>query len=413
MQRFFQSSPDRSLAPKLKPFSTGLACLIAATSSALAAGDPIEGPAGSTTQEAAPPAGRLAAPGTNLDRVMAVDGRPAERGRMPEGTSQEAADLWDRLISSLPTAPGGSAQAKEPRSFELVFDGRIRSESTGSNDYTAEFAYLEVGPGLVRATMLDKKLKPKNVQMRGLGAGDALEYWFRQLKGSTATDWIELDRRDGREDRAEVDRWASISYDIARLTDPRSFRVVELNLRKIKEGSKRIKEGILDFENDPGLKLPDTDVTGKVGGRERTVRDLASSLVWLELATPDFKDLGEKKRRAEGPAVRRLVFGMDPKTNRPLLVIVSPHRTDMPLQVPGTLLVQCTDWIESGPEGKAKAWIPGRFLSYETDRATAEAEAATGLRLRFTNVPSADLYLFDTSDMNAQLRREDFLPPKE
>ncbi|QDV06897.1 hypothetical protein Poly30_24140 [Planctomycetes bacterium Poly30] len=362
----------------------------------------------------APATGRLAAPGTQTQAVMAVDSRPAEAGRIPEGTSQEAADLWDRLLASIAVPQGpDAANPSGPRGFELVFDGRIRSEETGTNDYTAKFAYLELGPGLVRATMLDAKGKEKSKQMRGLGPGDGLEYWFKKLTGSTATDWIELVGRDGRDSRNETDRWANISYDIARLTDPKSFRIVELRLRAVKDGSDRIGMGILDFENDPGLLLPDTDITGKVGGRERKVADLARTLVWLELATPDFKDLGEKKRDSEGPTVRRLVFGMDPETFRPQLVIVAPHRSDMPLQVPGTLLVQCTEWFQTGPEGKPKAWIPGRFFSYETDRTAPETEAATGLRLRFTNTASADLYLKDTSDMNAQLRREDFLPPKE
>ena len=370
-------------------------------------------------QEGPPAGGRLAAPGLDLgDKVMAQDGQPAARGRVPEGTSQGASDLWRKLITSL-APPKVRAEANAARSFELEFNGRIRSE-TGSNEYKARFAYLEQGPGLVRAIMLNKRGEAKSIQTRGLGAGDRSEYWFKKLIGDTKSDWIELTRADYREDRDETDRWASISYDIARLTDPASFRIVSLQLRSIKDGSTRIGQGILDFQNDPGVRLPDTNIHGVVGGRGMTVAQLAKGLVWLELATPDFKDLSSSKKtrrqlRQEqeagiGPKVQRLVFGIDPKTSRPQLVIVAPHRSDMPLQVGGSLLVQCTDWILSGPEGKPKSYVPGSFLSYETAAATKEEEQATGLRRRFSNSPSADLYISELSDMAARLRREDFLP---
>jgi hypothetical protein len=374
-------------------------------------------------QVSAPTEGRLAAPGAlPAGSVMAVDGRPATAGRIPDGTQPAAAELWNKLVVALTPKTAAADSTTGPaaaRSFELEFDGRIRSE-TGSNDYRARFAYLEQGPGLVRAIMLDPRDRPKSIQTRGLGAGDRPEYWFKKLSGDTKSDWLELTRSDHREDRAETDRWASISYDIARLTDPASFRVVSLAMRSIKGDSQRINQGILDFEGDPGVRLPDTDVDGKLNGRDKSLVELSKGLVWLELATPDFKDLSDertsrRRRREEqaagkGPQVRRLVFGIDPKTSRPQLVIVAPHRTDMPLQVGGSLLVQCTDWIQSGPEGKPRSFVPGRFLSYETEVMPIEEEKATGLRRRFSNTASADLFLTDRSNMDAGLKREDFLP---
>ncbi len=370
----------------------------------------------------AAPQGRLAAPGKAPGQtVMAVDGRAAEPGRIPEGTSQEASDLWDQLCRSL--SPKGAGAKPTHRSFELEFSGRIRSKETGSNDYRARFSYLEMGPGLVKATMLkdlgNGKSIPKSIQMRGLGPGDALGYWFKKLTGDTKTDWLVLDRRDYRTDREETDRWASISYDIARLTDPASFRVVELRKRSIRADSKLIDQGILDIQDDPGLRLPDTDIEGILGGKKQQVRDLAKGLVWLELATPDFRDLNEKKSARQvreeeeagiGPPVRRLIFGLNPDNHRPELVIVAPHRTDMPLQVTGTVLLQCTEWFEAGPEGGTKAWVPGRFYSYETEANTPAARKATGLRYRFSNNTSADLFMLDGSNMHARLVREDFWP---
>ena len=371
-------------------------------------------------QQGAPAGGRLAAPGTNLgDAVMAIDGKPAAASRIPEGTDPAAAALWAKLVAALTPAttaaePGGA------RSFELRFDGRIRSD-TGANEYKAKFAYLEQGPGLVRAIMLGNGDRAKSIQTRGIGEGDRPEYWFKKLSGDTKSDWLELTRADHREDRAETDRWASISYDIARLTDPASFRIVNLQLRPIKQDSQRIQQGILDFENDQGVRLPDTDVNGIRRGPQTTLTDLAKGLVWLELATPDFKDLSQPKSKTKrqrdrereagiGPQVRRLVFGIDPKTSRPQLVIVSPHRTDMPLQVGGSLLVQCTDWFLCGPEGKPKSQVPGRFMSYETEAMGLTEEQATGLHRRFSDTASADLYVLDKTDMDARLKRADFLP---
>ncbi|MEM8709762.1 MAG: hypothetical protein AAGG01_02320, partial [Planctomycetota bacterium] len=250
------------------------------------------------------------------------------------------------------------------------------------------------------------------VLMRGLGAGDAAEYWFRKLTGDAATDWILQTRRDHREAREDLDNYAAISYDIARIIDPTTFRIVDLRLRKRRADSDRLALGVLDLERDPGIRLPDTDLHGKVGGREIKVSQLAEKLMWLELATPDFKEIGDAKsrRRAErdGPRVKRLVFGLDPETKRPQLIIVAPTRTDDPLLVPGSLLVQCTEWFQAAPEGKPKSWIPGRFFTYEVVR--EESEAATGLRYRFGNTASADLYMHENCDMNANLKREDFVP---
>ena len=392
----------------------GCALLLAPMASTLEASARVQ-----SGQEGVPAGGRLPAPGTILgEAVLAVDSKPAEKGRIPDGTSPAASALWNKLVESLtpPTAPTGAGTA---RSFELDFDGRIRSE-TGSNQYKARFAYLEHGPGLVRAIMLGTTGREKSIQTRGIGAGDRPQYWFKQLSGDTKSDWIELTRGQHREDRAETDRWANISYDIARLTDPASFRIVDLRLRPLKKDSQRIGQGILDFENDPGVRLPDTDIDGILGGRKAALTDLAKGLVWLELATPDFKDLSqEKKSRRQrleeqeegiGPQVRRLVFGIDPKTSRPQLVIVAPHRTDMPLQVGGSLLLQCTDWFKSGPEGRPKSYVPGSFISYETESMSAAEEKATGLRRRFSNTASADLFVTDRSDMNAALKPEDFRP---
>ncbi|MEM8713520.1 MAG: hypothetical protein AAGG01_21460, partial [Planctomycetota bacterium] len=87
--------------------------------------------------------GRLARPDVKMgaEQLPAMDGRPAAAGRIPEGTSQAAADLWNELTLSL---KGNAAPGTGPRSFELEFEGRVRTKD-GSNDYTARFGYLDLG----------------------------------------------------------------------------------------------------------------------------------------------------------------------------------------------------------------------------------------------------------------------------
>ena len=191
------------------------------------------------------------------------------------------------------------------------------------------------------------------IQMRGLGEGDRLSYWFRKYRGSGVTDgWIKLTQRDYKEDREEVDSYASISYDFARLIEPESCRLVALRERAVAPESD-LAEGWLQFVGDPGIQLPPNDLDGRREGRVRTLRALSADLVWLELLTPDFRlvqqGLTRRERLDEEKQVKRVVFGLHPETRRPQLVIVAPT-AEAALQVPGTTLVQTTDWFELGPE---------------------------------------------------------------
>lgn len=353
------------------------------------------------------PAARVAAGAdAGQEAPLAVDGQPAAAGRVPEGTSEADRAAWSKLVGAVGRrARSGPADA--PRSFELEFSMRYREEGKGVQESNVRFQYLEVGPGLVSIALLEKDGAVKSIQTRGLSASDRLEYWFRKFSGTATTDgWVKLTRRDYPTDRENIDTYADTAYDIARVTEPESCRIVSLRARTVAPETD-LKRGWLQFVGDPGIQLPPNDVEGRQEPRVKTLRQLAANLVWLELATPDFRLLVKgrtsEEREADTRAIKRVVFGLDPKTGEPLLAIVSPTR-DAALQVPGSVLFQCTEWFDHGPEG-ARSRLPGRLFAYE-----CAPDRAAPRRVAFDPTPTADLYMLDGGAMGAPLTLEAFRP---
>ncbi len=336
---------------------------------------------------------------------LASDGKPAIAGRVPEGTPGDAAELWRQIVASL--SVDGVDVSDAPRAFELEFDLRLRTKG-GTQNTPARFTYLDIGPGLVRGVMLDTGGAEVSTQMRGLGPNNKLEYWFRKVKGDNATDgWLRLIGRTHRESQDQIDEWAAISFNLARLTRPGSLRIIGLRQRRV-QADAASSPGVLRLEGDAGLVLPETDIEGVRGGGKQALSKLCAGLHWLEMSTPDFRLFREarSKRGSKAPRVFRLLFGIDPETWRPQIVVVAPGKNG-PLQVAGTVLIQCTEWFEHGPEDD-QSWLPGRFFAYESVPVDGDDPA----RLRFSDVPVADLYMHTAGTMRATLGRGDFLPEK-
>ena len=341
--------------------------------------------------------------GATTELPLASDGQPAAPGRIPDDTEQGARALWAMLAGSL-SVDDGTPAASAPRAFELEFDVRSR-QASGTQNFSARFHYLDEGPGLVRGVVLDEQRAERSTQMRGVDARGRLQYWFRKVQGEGQTDgWQSLRGPDFREDRAQIDSWAAISFDIARLTRPSSFRILSMRERTVAASEEGVSPLVLRFEDDPrGVVLPDTDIEGVREGRKQKVHELCAGLRWLEVRTPDFRDFREFG--GGGDPSFRLVFGMDPATGRPQVVLVAPG-AEGPLQVPGAALVQCTEWLLHPAEGppSRQSWLPGRFFAYETVPGAPGTSA-----LRFSDVPRADLYFID-GDMRATLEPGFFLP---
>ncbi|MEM9800854.1 MAG: hypothetical protein AAGA20_11055 [Planctomycetota bacterium] len=352
-----------------------------------------------------PPELRPAEPETAAP-ILASDGQPAAAGRVPDGTPEPARLLWAKVVESLSIKESSVATTAAPRAFELVFDGRARG-TTGMNEFRARFAYLDEGPGLVKGVFLDDSGREVSTQMRGLSSDGLREYWYRKVRGESVTEgWIRLVGKDFSGDRAEIDEYAAIAYDVARLTRPNSLRIVELSELGVR-GDETAPPGTLAFEGDPGVRLPNVDIEGVRDGRRTSLAELCAGLRWLEVHTPDFRDFrrheGSTRKKAPTTSIVRLVIGVEETTGRPQVVLVSPQR-DGPIEAPGSVLVQCTDWFlhpKDGPASK-QSWLPGRFFAYET----VEAEFR---RVRFSDVAAADLYLVDGT-MVAELTRNDFIP---
>ena len=334
--------------------------------------------------------------------MLASDGDAAAPGRVPRDTTEGARLLWSRLAGSL-SVDDGTPAGEAPRAFQFEFDVRSRQPS-GTQNFSARFHYLDEGPGLVRGVVLDQQRAERSTQMRGRDERGRLQYWYRKVQGEGQTDgWQSLRGRDAKESRAEIDSWAAISFDIARLTRPSSFRIISLRERTMTR-----EEGAplqLRFDGDPHpVVLPGTDIEGVRGGRKQAISELCAGLQWLELQTPDFRDF----RSVEGAEARsrpyRLLFGIAPDSGRPQVVLVSPGSSG-PLQVPGAVLVQSTEWLLHPQAGapKDQSWLPGRFFAYETTTGASPSE------LRFSDVPRADLYFID-GDMSADLDAAFFRP---
>lgn len=353
------------------------------------------------------------------DGPVASDGKPAAQGRIPDGTSKAAATLWRDMAAAIgaPKRVADAAGKIPPRSFELKFDirhKRIEKNARGSNDFKARLAYLDSETGFVRGIFLNKADKAKQVLMRGPGVDPKYDdYWYRKYLGKGATDgWQDVSSgNDFETDRDMVNIWAEISFDIARLSDPNSFRIAALETRGVEEGS-RASDGLLTLQGDPGIRLPRTDLRGVEGTKKAQLRDLAAGLVWLQLRTPDFrlfaKGLSKKERQIMRQMTKRVVFGIDPKSKLPQILIISPS-AEGPLMIENTVLFQCTDWLTVGKEA-AQSMLPGQLIAYE--RAEIDPRAAAPRGLVFSNIPSADLYFLE-GNMQAGLTPAAFKPEKK
>lgn len=391
-----------SLLPVLVPLAVAVAAAVAMTQD--------------SAPPATPPPAEAPATAAAADVLLASDGKEAKPGRLPGGVTEDAVKLWRGLEGALGGAaapPPGKEDA--PRSFELLLDVRLKRDS-GTNDFRARFAYLDAGPGLVKGTLYKpRKDEVLSIQMRGLKdeASGRLGYWYRKVSGGGTTDgFVELRGSDFRTDREEVDQWAAASYDIARLIEPTSMRIVDLTALQ-PSGETRFDAGFIQLGDDPGFMLPRVDVLGVVDGKSQSLGELARNLVWLQLSTPDFRLFStgttRAQREAQRKAVKRVVFGLHKDTLRPNLVIVAPSR-EGPLQAPGSVLVQCTEWFKDragAPAGGEAPMLPGRFFAYEVLRNMRSGA------LLFSDSASADLFLLDGSRLHADLKPEDFLPPEK
>lgn len=399
------ATPDRPEAPR--PGAEG-----PRHASSLAAAD-------APAQEGERPARRPAAEEDEDPPLLASDGEPALPGRVPADTPEATKEAWQSLASTL-TVPRPEAPDGAQLSFQIAAAVRHRDEESGTKDFRARVSYLDSPVAYVELETLDDEGRTISVEMRGPDPARPqlarrVEYWYRKDRGEGTTDgWVNLSGSDFKSSRDKVDRAAVASFNIARILTPHSMRLTSLETLAPAEEYDP-EQRFLRLGDDPGVRFPDVDILGVQGGAAQKVAELAKGLRWIEVRTPDFRlfedGLTNRQREALRAQVKRVAIGVAPEASgesldasRPLLVIVSPSATG-PLQVPGSLLIQCTEWFRQ--DAAPEVILPGRFYAYET---VESPTSPTGLA--FSGTTTADLFLLEGCKIGAGLTPASFMPGK-
>ncbi len=210
--------------------------------------------------------------------LLGPDGDPVLPGQLPKGATQAARDRWQTLLDGV--------LAKKPiESFELEFYLRKRSlERPQVNDAKLAFSFL--APGYLRA-----ELESGLTHLRGPD-GDFLIDKEEVIKIAVG--------REGDQDRKQLDEMAAIARNFIGLTDPRTLRLVSLEL----------------LERPP---------------RELPVRFVAEgrNLDWIAVESPDFYLYRDARAdSSSGPPIYLARLGIDAKSGEVRLAIIHLVRRD-------------------------------------------------------------------------------------
>ncbi|MEZ6005778.1 MAG: hypothetical protein R3F33_16540 [Planctomycetota bacterium] len=335
--------------------------------------------AASTTQgglqdQGAPPApipGQI--PPIGSGPLLASDGKPAEPGRIPEGTDPAAAALWQALLAAGRPAEQATAPP-DIRSFDLLFQAKLRKELGGSsNSEDIRFQFLEGE----RPNLLARFEKSKRISLRG-PRGD----WTYDGKN-----WIELRGREDAEGRHELDRWIAIARNFIALTRPAGIRLV--SLRPLKAPETATSRVLHLGEHADGVLPSDALIPA------------ALKLRWLEVESPDFElfDSGEAPLGAPKPVYRAL-FGLDAAGRVEMAWFQrGAQRTPASLFVYLPKSAQAPDWVALGSGYR----LPRQLLCYRSNGAGG-----------FEELPGLDLWLVSKraflNPLNPPLTPESFTP---
>ena len=188
--------------------------------------------------------------------LLASDGQPAARGRVPAGTSDAARLLWEQMVGAV-GADRGAREAK-PRAFDLQFSGSAAGRGIQEGRVRLSTWRLARASSAAPSWRTTARRKHPDARAR---RGRQARLLVPQYRGSGVADgWIKLTQRDYKEDRQEVDSYAAISCNFARLIEP-SCRVVALAERTVAPGSD-LAARWLQFFGDAGISSHRTTSTG-------------------------------------------------------------------------------------------------------------------------------------------------------
>lgn len=330
---------------------------------------------------------------------LASDGRPAAPGRVPDGTDALARERFAKAVARL--------GAKAPvRSFTLRFDALSRIEGP-SQEFSAEFSYLDEGPGWVRGATFDKADRNdpttwvlKQEQMRGPQGNGRPGYWHR-LKDGTLVDLVGPDHAESRE---QLDGWAALCHDLLLLRQPERLRLMGVAARSMtaledpRFGAVGVSLGGGEVVLLPAAKVP-------VGEDEVPLAARACALEWLEVVTPDIRLF----RDGVGvEAARRVWIGLDPSGLPELALLTS--RIDGPLLAEGATLLHVAGWHAHGDTGDGGQLLPRSTLLYELRDPEGDERRVT--RFVFATRPALDLYLVEGGRIGGEPPKAETFRPR-
>ncbi len=268
------------------------------------------------------------APGVQAKKWIAADGKEATPGRIPEGTSKGALQLWQEVLaaSRIKKKEGPTPPVK---SFDLTFEVRLRSKpGVPSNDESVNFRFMDRGKGFLSAEFLSSHRRT----LRG-PKGDHL---------FDGKDWVSLAGREDQESRRELNRWVAIARNFVALTQPAAVRIIEL--RELKPMAQPTAEDKLqelpsarqriEFGGGRYLSLPNTKL-----------QKASQGLRWLEVTSPDFRLFDSGNRTPGSPKVAyRSILGLDADGRVRMAQFHGDHGGAVHLQ--GALFVEIQSWKE-------------------------------------------------------------------
>jgi len=297
--------------------------------------------------------------------VYAADGNEAEPGRIPNGTTKRAAELWTRALAA--TSAGRPLTA-----FDLDFQVLIRRDD-GTNDFDARYVYWDTPQGDYLRCEIGRT---KRVQLRG-PQGDFLI----ETKDGTINR-VSLAGRENAESRRELDEWIAIARNFVALTQPDTVRLVRLQERPIDAQSKQAGNA-LQFTTGAALPLP----TAALAKRAR-------ELDWIEVHSPDFR-LYQSVTTGKQQPIYRALFGLDRETGAIELTALNED-DDGTIVLESAILVQIPNWKKLNGFG-----VPEQLMIYEVD----PRQSPWGFKQRAV----IDLWL-KQGELNPQLTDADFTP---
>ncbi len=285
---------------------------------------------------------RLQAPQVLLNS----DGTVVLPGEIPEKATPEARSTWRLLLESM-------RSSAPVQSFHLQFALRQKNhEKSQVNDLNLKFSYL--APSFVRS-----KLESGRTLLRG-PSGDYL------IDGEEV---IKLTRREGAEDKKQLDQMAAIASNFVSLAQPLSLRLVDLQL----------------------LSSPPREL------HPRQHTD-ASKLTWLAVTSPDFYAYADDPGPSSEIPLYRAQLGIDNETKAVRMAVIERLRNGQVVPASATFIKL------DRHEERSKLLVPHEIFVHSLD--------PDAVPLRFRNKPDSRLALDrKRGSLRARLGPDDFLPP--